>query len=118
MEKEKVYLSWVDFDSALKKLIEKIKESGKIYCGVYGIPRGGLVLAVCMAHALDLPLLMAPTKECLVVDDISDTGNALAGISNKDIACIYSTSWTKSPPTFHILEKQNQDQWIVFPWEV
>lgn len=42
--------------------------------GIYGIPRGGLPLAVLLSNRLSLPLLMAPTKQCIVVDDIFDTG--------------------------------------------
>lgn len=47
------------------------------YSGVYGIPRGGLVLASWLAHKLYLPLLFAPSKNCIIIDDICDSGETL-----------------------------------------
>jgi len=122
MEREMVFISWEEFDRMLLQLIDKIKEGGCKYCGVYGIPRGGLVLATCLSHRLNVPLIFDKndvTNEVLVVDDISDNGTQLLRwfeIGN-DIATIHSTSWTKSPPKYSVENKLREDTWIVYPWE-
>lgn len=114
---KKQYLSWEDFASAVDELISKIKEDKITFDGVYGLPRGGLPLAVCISHKLELPLLSHPTENSLVVDDISDTGNALNNMKNKKIACIFTTPWTTVKPDYSILTKENKEHWVIFPWE-
>ena len=47
------------------------------FAGVYGLPRGGLPLAVWISHRAGIPLLLAPCRNALVVDDIADTGATL-----------------------------------------
>ena len=44
---------------------------------VMGLPRGGLIPAVMISHELGIPLVINPTKNTLVVDDINDTGHTL-----------------------------------------
>ena len=102
----------------IKELAIKISKDGNEYDGIYGIPRGGLPIAVCLSHELDLPLLMYPTDKSLVVDDISDTGKTLESHKNKAIATLYSTSWTKTKPLYFIKEKLFKSDWIVYPWEI
>src|SRR3989338_2638909 len=114
---KKIFVSWKEFDEMAKELIKKIKSSNEKFDGVYGIPRGGLVLAVHISHNLDLPLLLYPTKNTLVVDDISDNGNTLSSMKNRKIATLFSTPWTKTKPDWNIKSKENEDHWIVFPWE-
>ena len=45
--------------------------------GVYGIPRGGLFLAVALSYRMGLPLLRDPARRCIIVDDLFDTGESL-----------------------------------------
>ena len=115
--KEKIAISWKEYDDMIVQLTEKIKESKITFDGIYGIPRGGLVLAVSLSHQLDLPLLIYPTKNTLVVDDISDEGKTLSSLKNRKIATLYSTSWTKIKPDWHIKEKTDKNTWLIFPWE-
>ena len=51
-------LSWADFDRALDSAVARLASSS--LSGVYGVPRGGLVLAVCLSHRLGIPLLEKP----------------------------------------------------------
>lgn len=85
--------------------------------GVYGLPRGGLIFAVMISHKLNIPLLMAPCENCLIVDDISDTGESL--IHYKNNSYIISTMFYKNGsvvvPDYWMFEKK--DSWIVYPWE-
>lgn len=116
-------ISWADIEIYINSVIEKYKNSG--VTGVYGIPRGGLILAVMISHALNIPMLSAPTKDCLIVDDICDTGESLIHYDRN------SSSMDK--PKYHITTLMyrkgamvtpelywgtKDNEWIVFPWEV
>mgnify|MGYP001358257760 CR=1 FL=1 len=114
----KIHLSWEEFDSMVNQLVEKIKISGKKFDSVCGIPRGGLPIAVCISHRLDLPLTFLPKKNTLIVDDISDNGKTLESHAKKHkIATLYTTSWSKTKPDWYVGIKESQKDWIVFPWE-
>ena len=77
-------INWLELDQYVTKLAEKIKkERIGYFSGVYGLPRGGLVPAVMLSHKLNLPLLMAPCRGCIVVDDIADTGTTLQHYRDK-----------------------------------
>ena len=91
------------------------------FTGVYGLPRGGLLLAVMISHRLNIPLLLAPCKNCLIVDDIADTGISLEhyDIDKNEkqyyITTMYYHRQSKVVPDFYVYEKT--DNWIKFPWE-
>ena len=112
-----VFLKWQDFASMTEDLAGKIKESEEKFDGLYGVPRNGLVIAVCLSHKLSLPIRMHPTLDSLVVDDISDTGKTLAGMKNRKIATLFNTEWTDVKPNWFVEYKKSKDDWIVFPWE-
>lgn len=99
------------------KYINSLKKLYFIPTGIYGIPRGGLVLAVMISHLLDIPLLQAPCKDCIVVDDIADTGITLQHYKEKGyfITTMFYHKQSKVVPDFWKYEKK--DCWIAFPWE-
>ena len=70
------YEKFVDACEHIAKTIEKDYKD-KID-NIFGIPRGGLIPAVYLSHALDLPMV-AEVKDArtLVVDDIADEGKTL-----------------------------------------
>ena len=113
----KIYISWEDTGLMLENLVGQILQSGKRFDGVYGVPRGGLPIAVYLSHHLNLPMLMHPSRDSLVCDDISDTGKTLQSYRNRTIATLYSTKWTKAKPDFFVELKKRKDDWVVFPWE-
>jgi hypoxanthine phosphoribosyltransferase len=116
--KNKIYVSWLEFEDMAKQLAKQIKNSGKNFNAVYGVPRGGLPLAVYLSHNLGLPLVNMPSLGVLIIDDISDSGDTLFCFKNKyTIACLYSTPWTKVTPDFYLRVKKSRDDWIIFPWE-
>ena len=119
MTKTKIYVSWNEFNEMTLELAEQIKKSKIKFSGIYGIPRGGLPLAVYLSHNLELPLIFEgkPTLDHLIVDDISDKGNTLNNFQDYTIACLYSTPWTKNTPNWYVRLKQDENQWIIFPWE-
>ncbi len=114
---KKIYLSWKKFDEMIRELIKQITERKIKFDGIYGIPRGGLPIAICLSHKLNLPLLLYPSKQSLVVDDISDDGKTLNSFRDKFIATLYTTDWTITKPNCWVDKKMSKDDWIVFPWE-
>lgn len=117
MKPNYVFLEWEEIGIMIDELALMVKNSKIKFDGVYGVPRGGLSIAVKMSHVLGLPMLAHPTKNTLVVDDISDTGVTLQNIKNKKIACLYSADWTVTKPDFFIEPKTKRESWIIFPWE-
>jgi len=108
-------LSWADFDRALETALTRFESSR--FSGVYGVPRGGLVLAVCLSHRLGIPLLEQPQAGCLVVDDIYETGQTVEPFRERsDITTVVWIS--KVPPLWwQALEVQPGHEWVLFPWE-
>ena len=120
----KKYVSWEEVEQFIDKLEEQVKPIEGIQ-GVYGLPRGGLVLAVMVSHRLDIPLLMSPSHNCIIVDDICDSGESLIHYvnntsgenrgSNYIATLYYKSNELNIVPDLYIWEKG--DDWIVFPWE-
>lgn len=113
----KINVTWEKVGKMIDKLAKEIKKSKIKFDGVFGIPRGGLPLAVILSHQLDIPVLLYPTKDTLVVDDISDNGFTLQRMKNKKIATLYSTDWTITKPDWFIEMKKSKNDWLIFPWE-
>lgn len=110
-------VTWSNIDNYINSLVNVIKD--KSFTGVYGIPRGGLIFAVILSHKLNIPLLMAPCDNCIIIDDIADTGQTLKHFKeNKSyyIATMFYHKQSIVVPDFWYREKT--DNWIVYPWEV
>jgi len=84
---------------------------------VYGIPRGGLVVAVYVSHLLDKPLVLAPTRSTLIIDDIADSGKTLLGyqMQGYKTATIYYHKKSLTKPDIYIYDTKGE--FIKFPWE-
>lgn len=108
-------LSWHDFDRAVATIAERL--SGRHFSGVHGLPRGGLVLAVCLSHRLELPLLPHPQPCCLVVDDVYETGRTLAPFRELEGAELLVWISKVEPLWWQAVEVCVDPEWIVFPWE-
>jgi len=111
-------LTWEMYDFCVKQLEYQINRSKKKFDAIYGLPRGGLPLAVSLSHKLNLALIVNKeyiTKDTLIVDDISDRGKTLVEFNKNIIATIYTTDETLTKPNFFVFMKRFD--WIVFPWE-
>ena len=109
------YFSWSEFDKSVEHIANKCKLLE--FSGIYGVPRGGLCLAVALSHKLKINLISEPIKNSLIVDDIYETGITLNNF--KDIeGAMFFVLFSKIKPTWwntvNISEKR---EWIVFPWE-
>ena len=126
--KKECTISWRTFVSCVNKIENRIKTnySHKKFKVLWGIPRGGLVLAAMLSHRLNVPLCSKDTipkiRPLLLVDDIADTGKTLKGVlslteNNDDIviATIHYHKQSSIIPDIWIKEKK--DKWIVYPWE-
>ena len=76
-------LNWEEFNACIKSITYSCKD--KEFSGVYGIPRGGLCLAVALSHSLGLPITNEPKNNYLIVDDIYDTGSTLQKIRHLNL---------------------------------
>lgn len=104
----------------VERFVDYVAEHAGEPKGVYGPPRGGLVLAVMLSHRLGVPMLMAPCDGCLIVDDICDEGDTLLHYRKAldcKIATMYHVQGAVVTPDLWMAEKRRGD-WVVFPWEV
>ena len=85
--------------------------------GIYGIPRGGLCLAVALSHKLDIPLIQKPLKNSLIVDDVFETGYTLSKFKNIEGANFFVLISKKKPIWWRTVNLTDKKEWIVFPWE-
>jgi len=116
----KQIFTWRDFDEAIRKLSSAVKSSGDDFENVYGVPRGGLVVAVALSHCLDLPVITdvgLVSLGTLVVDDISDSGVTLSTFVGRvgAFATIHIVEGTKVVPDF--FASHRLVEWVVYPWE-
>ena len=109
------YFTWSEFDKSVEEIADKCKF--KEFSGIYGVPRGGLCLAVALSHKLKIELISKPIKNSLIVDDVYETGITLDTFKNIEGAKFF-VLFSKTKPTWwnslYISEKM---EWIVFPWE-
>ena len=79
------YFSWNDFDNSVEHIAKKCRFSE--FSGIYGIPRGGLCLAVALSY--------------------KDIEGAMFFVLFSKI----------NPTWWNTVNLSKKDEWIVFPWE-
>ena len=109
------YFTWDEFDEAVEYIADTCKFLE--FTGIYGVPRGGLCLAVALSHKLKIELISEPIKNSLIVDDVYETGLTLTTF--KDIeGAMFFVLFSKIKPTWwNTVFISKKSQWIVFPWE-
>ena len=109
------YFTWSEFDKSVEHIANVCKLSE--FSGIYGVPRGGLCLAVALSHKLKIELISKPIKNSLIVDDVYETGLTLTTF--KDIeGAMFFVLFSKIKPTWwNTVFISKKSQWIVFPWE-
>jgi len=109
------YISWSEFDESVEYVANKCKFLE--FSGIYGIPRGGLCLAVALSHKLKINLISEPIKNSLIVDDIYETGITLKTFKNIEGAMFFVLFSKVSPTWWNSVHISEKSDWIVFPWE-
>ena len=125
----KIYISWQEIEVLVDTLSRKIQErlfyTDDMYTSIHGLARGGLTPAVMISHKLNIPYTATPqledhalfNNECLIIDDIADSGKTLKGWDDYPTAVLHYKSHTSCcEPTIYAVE-QTTDDWIVYPWE-
>ena len=119
---EKVYVTWEQVLDYVNDVANWVRKNNLKPSGVLGIPRGGMILATLLSYKLDIPLLLGAAPNCIVIDDIADSGRTLSHYTDNDtqfnkyfITTMYYHNRSIVTPDFWVYEKENK--WIVFPWE-
>ena len=109
------YFTWSEFDRSVDYIANQCK-SCKL-SGIYGVPRGGLCLAVALSHKLNIKLIEKPIRNSLIVDDVFETGLTLSNFKNIKGANFYVLFSKKKPIWWNAVNLTYKEEWIVFPWE-
>lgn len=118
---KKVFYSWDELTSDVDLLAEKLKPLKFNFKNIYGIPRGGTIIAIMLSHRLNLPVVFLRGKvsnDTLIVDDVSHTGSSLKKIVNKNhtVVTLWASEKTKVVPSY-FCNVLLDNEWIVFPFE-
>ena len=110
-----INFTWEEFDKSVEHIANKCKFLE--FSGIYGVPRGGLCLAVALSHKLKVNLISEPLKNSLIVDDVYETGVTLNTF--KDIeGAMFFVLFSKIKPTWwNTVFISEKSKWIIFPWE-
>ena len=109
------YFTWSEFDKSVEQIYEKCRF--KEFSGIYGIPRGGLCLAVALSHKLKIELISEPLKNSLIVDDVYETGITLTSFKHIEGAMFFVLFSKIEPTWWNTVFISKKSEWIVFPWE-
>ena len=110
-----INFTWTEFDKSVEYIAYKCKFLN--FAGIYGIPRGGLCLAVALSHKLNLNLISEPIKNSLIVDDVYETGFTLSPLRSIEGTMFFVLFSKKEPTWWNTVNISQEKEWIVFPWE-
>ena len=121
----KDFVSWELIDDCVTDIAFYLKDTGKDFKGVFGVPRGGSLLAVMLSHKLDIPyrtdFWRVGDGDIVVIDEIADTGKTFQFYKEqpetKDAHYVTIHEHERSivKPDYSVINKG--DKWIVYPWE-
>ena len=109
------YFTWQEFDKSVEYIANKCKNLE--FAGIYGIPRGGLCLAVALSHKLKVKLISEPINNSLIVDDVYETGFTLNPLRKVEGAMFFVLFSKKEPTWWNAVNISQKKEWIIFPWE-
>ena len=109
------YFTWNDFDKSVEQIANKCQFIE--FTGIYGVPRGGLCLAVALSHKLKINLISEPKKNSLIVDDVFETGITLENFKDIEGAMFFVLFSKMKPTWWNTVFISDKSKWIVFPWE-
>lgn len=128
----KKYVKWWEVKQYIDNLVERLKKDEYFHLeecpGIFTFPRGGFILATLLSYKLDLPILGNPAKNCIIIDDIIDTGITMKKYSdlmnekNYFITAMFMKDDQLAEEAefqcfCNYFEYEKTDEWIVYPWE-
>ena len=120
----KEFVSWELIDDCVTDIAFYLKDTGKDFKGVFGVPRGGSLLAVMLSHKMNIPYIDRfddVNESIIIIDDIVDTGKTFKKYKShpkSEKGCyvtIHEHKQSVVKPDYSVIYKQ--DKWIVYPWE-
>jgi GTP cyclohydrolase I len=114
-KKDKVFYSLPEFQADIKILANQVRDMG--YAGLYGIPKGGVPVAMALSDASEIPLVTSVSEGVLVVDDLIDTGRTRSRYPDNDMAVLHRKAWAPVDRQTVFCVHQDCKDWIVYWWE-
>jgi len=128
-------VSWEEYQVMVDKLAKTIHDTNKKLLfefpqiNVWGIPRGGSIVAISITHYDELfqycyydPIPLNRSKSShddslIVVDDIVDSGDTAEEYAKRyQVASLFLRAGASFEPDWYV-EKIEDNTWIKFPWE-
>jgi xanthine phosphoribosyltransferase len=121
-----LYVTWEHFEEAIRSAVAEFSKhplTPDRLTGVYGIPRGGLIIAVTLSHRLSIPWLAEPQPGCILVDDVIETGHTMQTLIDKlhkQYPGLHWPAWVWVTKTllpgirYHCYV--DPKTWVCFPW--
>lgn len=120
-------ITWPKYISMVDTLIHQIISSKKKFVNVFGPPRGGVIPAVIISHALNKTFLdnegfQLTNKSVLIVDDIVDTSETMISYvklcQSWSVRCLTASLFKhKDSPFVPNFFVEENDYWVQFPYE-
>lgn len=125
----KTFYPYFQFQIDCEELANELTQSGFLrdLTGVYGIPRGGLLLAQHLAHLTELPMVVDATPQAvaddpsiLVVDDIVDSGSTRLKFPRNVFISLHGRPEVQEKLKSCEVTKirHTTPNWIVYWWEL
>ena len=115
-DRKVVRVTWKQLNSAIDILANHVRD--KQFEAVYGVPRGGTVVAALLSYKLNTLLVFEKSKlTTLIVDDIEETSNTINNIKryrNNKICVLFSKR--KKGKADYYVKYINMDKHIKMPW--
>ncbi len=106
--KKKHWIDWSAAENRIQFLVKQICEFEQrenfLFENIYGIPRGGLYLAVRLSYLLKKPLIVNQNeiaKSTLIVDDCTNTGRTLSNYKEFNTLVLVHRKNSSVEPTFY-----------------
>lgn len=92
------------------------------YDAVYGVPRGGINVAIALSRQLNISLISGlggqpQGKKILIADDIVDSGKTRDRFADYDFACLHIKPHAKINSSKLLYHVHNTNDWIEYFWE-
>lgn len=111
------HLSWLDIQTEVERLTQRLTGMSNGITHVYGIPQGGVPVALLVAQATGLLITDQPAPgRTLIVDDLVDTGTTMRTYREQGYLCEALYRKPHSPQDL-APDATQVEAWLAFPWE-